>query len=202
MAAPHFLFTLLPGMMVMVEQRPAAPQQACPPTVAPSVERPAPPRDAPPAAFAALAAYGSGLVPAPAARRPPNRSDAPLVCTLCNATVVRTAYAQRTRLCPSCMRAPTLEGGRRFCQRCHRLHPLSEFKGSKHSCEVKLNVGSVQRQRRRALAAPAAAAAAVAPVPPPPVPRTVGAGGESLEQDRLRGIALLTELLQGAERHA
>ena len=201
MEAHNFFFTLLPGMMVMVEQRPAAPQ-ACPPTVAPSVERPAPPRDAPPAAFAALAAYGSGLVPAPAARRPPNRSDAPLVCTLCNATVVRTAYALRTRLCIPCMRAPTVEGGRRFCQRCHRLHPLSAFKGSKHSCEVKLVAGSARRQRQRAATEPAPAAAA-APAPPPPVPRTVGAGGDqSLEEGRLQGIELLTELLQSTDRHA
>ena len=125
------------------------------------------------AAFqSALAQYGSAVVPPrPGRRRPPSRPDDPLVCTLCHADLVRTAYAQRTRLCLPCMTAPSVENGTtRFCQRCHRLHPLDAYEGAKRSCEAKLShAGSARRERRRVPAKkPAGPKALPAAVTTPP----------------------------------
>lgn len=146
-------------------------------------------------AFQALAQYGAALMPGRTGRRPPSRPDAPLICTLCNVSLVRTAYASRTRLCLACMRAPSVAGGMRFCQRCHRLHPLADFSGTKHSCEAKLNAGSARRQRRRTSPVGGAAPA------PQAVPRTVSERAPvDAESSRLLGIALLTELLQSGDR--
>jgi hypothetical protein len=64
----------------------------------------------------------------------------------------------------------------RLCQRCHRLHPLSEFWGAKHSCNASLEALAAGARRRRLKAAASNAEAHKASLlPPPTLPQHGGA---------------------------
>lgn len=78
------------------------------------------------------------------------------------------AYNRRAKLCVNHLRADcvaTAAGMVRFCQKCHRLQPLGDFEGDRHTCRAALVQRSVSGKLRRAAKGGSPQAAA-----PPPFP--------------------------------
>ena len=106
-------------------------------------------------------------------RRPGGGCKKPGGCLVPGCTTSRelTPYERRAMLCSAHLKAGqlTYSGATlRFCQKCRRLEPLSEFDGAKRSCRAKLQA---VRDKRRAAGAldPTACRPAppAAPLPPP-----------------------------------
>jgi hypothetical protein len=70
----------------------------------------------------------------------------------------RTPLTHRARLCEAHQLADAVRladgSTARLCQRCHRLHALSAFSGTKHACTQALAALAVANSRRRAARAP------------------------------------------------
>ena len=70
----------------------------------------------------------------------------------CTSTLALTTYQRRAMLCGTHINADTLQLpcsplAVRFCQKCRRLHALSDFSGKQHTCRAAL---TLVRQRRKA----------------------------------------------------
>lgn len=88
---------------------------------------------------------------------------------------------QRYRLCPEHMKAPQfLIAGElhRWCQKCGKFHPLTQFEGVKRSCRVSLERHN-EKQKRLRVRKQAAAAAAAAAAPSAPAPSSSFSGSDA-----------------------